>query len=77
MFIPYQKNYPRDMSQETSMPKIGSISFLISLWILIFYWDFGWVMTLIMILPMTALVGMGLAIALEWVIEPLVRGINK
>ncbi len=65
------------MSQESSMPKIGLISFLISLWILIFYWDFGWIMTLIMILPMTALVGMGVAVVLEWVIEPLVRWINN
>jgi hypothetical protein len=77
VFIPDQKNYPWALSQNSSMQKIGLISFLISLWIVIFYFDSGWVMTLILIFPMTALVGMGVAIALEWVIEPLVRWINK
>jgi|Wag4MinimDraft_6_1082665.scaffolds.fasta_scaffold203606_1 hypothetical protein len=59
------------------MAKVISVSFLISLWIAIFYWDLGWVMTLIVIMPLTFLVGMGVAVLLEAVLEPMVRWFKK
>ncbi len=59
------------------MAKVISVSFLISLWIAIFYWDLGWVMTLIVIMPLTFLVGMGVAVLLEAVFEPMVRWFKK
>jgi hypothetical protein len=56
--------------------KIALISFPITLWLLIRENGFGW-FTVITILPMTFLVALGLAAILEWIIEPLVRWINK
>jgi hypothetical protein len=59
------------------MAKVISVSFLISLWLAIFYWDLGLVMTLIVIAPTTVLVGMGVAFVLEYVLEPLLRWFSK
>lgn len=59
------------------MAKVISVSFLISLWLAIFYWDLGLVMTLIVIAPTTVLVGMVVAFVLEYVLEPLLRWFSK
>ena len=72
-----QKTYPLLMAVDKPMAKIGFISFLLALWILIFYFDSGWFLTLLLSAPMTALVGMGLALVLEYVLEPLLRWIKK
>jgi len=59
------------------MVKVMSVSFLLALWILFFYFDSGWFMSLLLIAPMTALVGMGLALVLEYVLEPVLRWFKK
>lgn len=59
------------------MVKVMSVSFLLALWILLFYFDSGWFMSLLLIAPMTALVGMGLALVLEYVLEPVLRWFKK
>lgn len=57
------------------MKKIILLSFPIALWYL-FPLSFDW-FTILMIVPVTALVALGLALVLEIIIEPLVRWINK
>lgn len=69
-----QKTYP--CSVNNAPAKIALISFPITLWLLIRENGFDW-FTVVMIAPMTFLVALGLAAILEWIIEPLVRWINK
>ncbi len=74
---PVKKPYPCAVATDKPMAKIFFVSFLIALWVAIFYWDLGWVMTLIVIMPLTFLVGMGVAVLLEAVLEPMVRWFKK
>jgi hypothetical protein len=62
---------------DTPMAKVMSVSFLLALWILFFYFDSGWFMSLLLIAPMTVLVGMALTFILEEILEPLLRWFNK
>ena len=65
------------MSRNISAVKVGFLSFPIALWIALIEWDYGWVMTLIVIVPLTFLVAIGLALVLELIVEPLLRWLNK
>jgi hypothetical protein len=57
------------------MAKLMLLSFPIALWYLISTgWGWG---TVLMIVPVTAVVALGLAAVFEWILEPLVRWINK
>jgi hypothetical protein len=58
------------------MKKIFLLSFPITLWLLIRENGFDW-FTVMLIVPMTALVALGLAAVFELILEPLVRWINK
>lgn len=71
------KKYPCDMAQDKQVAKLSFVSLLAALWVLIFKWEMGWVMTLLLIVPLTALIALWLAFALNMIIEPLVRWFNK
>jgi hypothetical protein len=59
------------------MAKLGFVSFLFTLWLLIFYWEFDWFLFIVVIIPLTAVVAGVLAFILDMILKPIVEWFNK